>query len=358
MLIVRAPVRISLAGGGTDFPAYYERHEGFVVSTSINKYFYVFVNLDPERPRSVQVGSSDYRTFFRHRAGAVPLWDGDFGLVEAALDEFDIEGGVSLFLASEVPPGTGLGSSSSVAVALVKALATLKHWQLDSEELAKYACKLELEKLHSPIGKQDQYAAAYGGLNAMTFTAEGVQVEALPIATEVRERLERNLLLFFTGSTRRARTILGEQQQATANNRGQTVPRLHAIKAAAYETRHCLMRGDLRRYGEILAESWEQKKQLAPGVTNQRIDGLYAKALQHGAVGGKLAGAGGGGFLMLYCDEAHQANVIDALEGAGLRRMDYRFDHGGAQVLVNALARPVMGYAHAERLANLVAAAD
>ena len=343
LLIVRAPVRVSLAGGGTDLPAYYERHGGLVVSTSINKYFYVFISHNPGSPHSVQVGSSDYRTFHRHRAGEPPLWDGDFGLVKAALHDFGVEGGLALFLASEVPPGTGLGSSSTVAVALGKALSTLRGRPLGRAQLAEWACALEIGKLRSPIGKQDQYAAAYGGLNALTFAAEGVAVEPVRIAPEVLALLERNLLLFFTGATRSANAILRHQTKASADDRGEAVAALHAIKEAARETRRCLERGDLRAYADILAESWEQKKRLAAGISNSRVDELYELARRHGALGGKLAGAGGGGFLMLYCEQEHQPAVTGALERAGLYRMDYHFDRGGAQVLTNALAGPLLG---------------
>ncbi|MBX5489784.1 MAG: GHMP kinase [Chloroflexi bacterium] len=338
MLIVRAPVRISLAGGGTDLPAYYERHGGLVVSTTIDKYFYVFVTRS--EPDDVQISSSDYRLFSRHRHGMPPLWDGDLGLVKAALHEFGCFTGLSLFLASEVPPGTGLGSSSTVAVALVKALSTLRGLTLSPAEVAHLACVLELERLRSPIGKQDQYAAAFGGLNAITFTREAVLVEPLRVAPETIARLQACLLLFFTGAARSANSILREQRQASTDDQGAAVAALHRIKEAAHETLRCLQRGDVRYYAEILAESWEQKKRLAAGISNAKIDELYELARRHGAVGGKLAGAGGGGFLMLYCEPTHQAAVTDALERAGLFRMTYRFERGGAQVLVNAMARP------------------
>jgi D-glycero-alpha-D-manno-heptose-7-phosphate kinase len=335
--MVRAPVRISLAGGGTDLPAYYERHGGFVISTTIDKYFYLFVNRSSSD--GIQISSSDYRAFSRHRAGEPPLWDGDLGLVKAALYDFGIEHGISLFLASEVPPGTGLGSSSTVAVALVKALATLSGLDLAPDEIAARACRLELEELRAPIGKQDQYAAAFGGLNAITFTPDGVHSERLQLSARTRERLQKNLLLFFTGATRSANDILRHQQRATTNEAGEAVAALHKIKQAAYETRRCLERGDLRGFGEILGATWEQKKRLAPGVSNPRIDELYELARRHGALGGKLAGAGGGGFLMLYCDEPHQAAVSEALEAAGLYCMDYHFEEGGAQVIMNTLPR-------------------
>jgi D-glycero-alpha-D-manno-heptose-7-phosphate kinase len=336
MLIARAPVRLSLAGGGTDLPAYYERHGGMVVSTSLDKYFYVFVNLNS--PDGIQISSSDYRVFYRHRAGEPLLWDDDLGLVKAVLHEFGFDSSLSLFLASQVPPGTGLGSSSTVAVALVKALATVSGKSLSPADVAAIACDIELRKLGSPIGKQDQFAAAYGGLNAITFHRDGtVEVCPLAIAASTRAKLQRRMMLFFTGSTRMANAVLRHQQRASTDDRGSTVAALHAIKDGAIRTKLALERGDLRAFAEILADSWEQKKRLAPGVTNERIDELYELARRHGALGGKIAGAGGGGFLVLYCEEQHQSGVSDALEQAGLYRMDARFSHVGAQVLMNAM---------------------
>jgi D-glycero-alpha-D-manno-heptose-7-phosphate kinase len=307
------------------------------VSTTIDKYFYVFVSLNS--PDSVQISSSDYRALYRHQAGQPPLWEGDLALVRAALHEFGFEGGLSLFLASEVPPGSGLGSSSAVAVALVKTLATLGGLSFTLAELSERACTLELERLGSPIGKQDQYAAAFGGLNAITFTRSGVVVEPLAVSVDTRERLHRNLLLFFTGATRSANSILHHQQRASADNQSEPVAALHAIKAMAGQTRRCLEKGDTRGFGEILAESWNHKKRLAPDISNPRIDEFYELARRHGALGGKLTGAGGGGFLVLYCEEPCQAPVSQALERAGLYRMDYQFEQAGAQVLVNAFPR-------------------
>jgi D-glycero-alpha-D-manno-heptose-7-phosphate kinase len=353
MLIARAPVRISFAGGGTDLPAYYERHDGFVVSTSIDKYFYVHVNL--KTANSVQISSSDYRAFHRVQRGEPPLWDGDMGLVKAVLHEFGLDGGISLFLASEVPPGTGLGSSSTVAVALIKALSTLAGLSLTSAQIAERACNVELVKLRSPIGKQDQYAAAYGGMNAITFTRDGVTVEPVAISGQDRDLLQRRIMLFFTGGTRSANAILRQQSSNSANDAGDAVAALHAIKAAAYDVRRCLEAGRLDDFGEILAETWEQKKRLAAGVSNPHIDELYDLARRHGVIGGKLAGAGGGGFLLLYCHEEHQAAVTDALEKAGLHRMELCFDVGGPQILMNAFPRTAWRWA-AQRAEEAVSA--
>jgi D-glycero-alpha-D-manno-heptose-7-phosphate kinase len=191
----------------------------------------------------------------------------------------------------------------------------------------------------------------------MTFDAGGVSVDPVRVSVETRQRLEDRLLLFFTGATRSANTILREQQRASADQQADAVAALHAIKDAARETRRCLERGDLSRFGDILADSWEQKKRLAAGISNARVDELYDLARRRGARGGKLAGAGGGGFLMLYCEERCQVAVTQALESAGLYRMDYRFENGGAQVLMNALARPALWGSWANGVASDLAPA-
>ncbi len=352
MLVVRSPMRVSLGGGGTDLPAYYQRHGGWVVSTTINKYVYIITTLNGQD--SVEVSSSDYRAFFSHRPGQQLLWEGDLALPKAMLHQFGIERGVHIFVASEVPPGTGLGSSSAVAVGLAKALSTLTGANLSRAELAEVACHVEMEKLGFPIGKQDQYAAAFGGVNWIRFERQSVSVEPLRIAPEVRERLERHLMLFFTGSARNSASILEEQTRATEQDDSATVASLHAIKRAAEETRKCLEKGDLRTLAGLLHKSWEEKKRLAKGISNPRIDECYSLALKAGALGGKLTGAGGGGFLMLYCEPDRQAAVREVLEARGLKQMGIHFDQGGATVLVNTLphswrfGKPDLGFLRRE----------
>ena len=334
MLIARAPVRISLAGGGTDLPAYYEQYGGCVVSTTINKYFYVFLNVCQDD--DLQITSSDYRTFYRHEGNGPLLWDGDLGLPKAILHHFGIERGLTMFLASEIPPGTGLGSSSSVAVAIIKAISTACGLPLSKQELAELACTIEIEKLGQPIGKQDQYAAAFGGLNFITFTRDGVTVEPLRVSHETWHRLQENLLLFFTGSARGAANILSQQKKATQHKDPQVIQALHHVKEMAIQVKECFERGDLQRFGQLLHENWMQKKRFAKGVSNPFIDRCYDLALEHGALGGKITGAGGGGFLMLYCEPEHQPAVTQALEVEGLKRMSFRFETTGARVLMNA----------------------
>jgi D-glycero-alpha-D-manno-heptose-7-phosphate kinase len=334
MLIARAPVRISLAGGGTDLSAYYEQFGGLVVGTAIAKYFYAFIEVSG-RP-GVQISSADYGTFYHHAEGQQMAWDGDLSLPRAVLHHHGVTSGVDLFLASEIPPGTGLGSSSAATVALVKGLRTLQSKTPSKQELAEEACAVEIEKLAMPIGKQDQYFAAFGGLNAISFSAEGTTVRPLRVTEETRRALEGNLLLFFTGSAHNSSHILSEQREATSQRQGVVVEALHQIKRLAQQTIIALEEGQPDQVGEMLHENWLYKKQLASGITNSSIDESYEIARFHGALGGKITGAGGGGFLMLYCPPGRQSAVTAALEARGLRRMDYFFDSGGARVLVNS----------------------
>lgn len=333
MLIARAPVRISLAGGGTDLASYYERYGGFIISAAIAKYFYAFVEVT-RRPE-LQISSSDYHAYFRLPAGHPLEWEGDLRLPRAILHHFGITDGVEIFLASEIPPGTGLGSSSTVTVTIVKALTTLLGRSLTHYELAEEACAIEIGKLGMPIGKQDQYAAAFGGLNAITFTKERAIVEPLTVTPHVRERLMRSLMLFFTGASHNSATILAQQQRSSQQDHGVVLDSLHGIKQLAIRARAAIEGGTPDYLGELLHENWERKKRLASGISNAFIDEMYSLARVNGATGGKITGAGGGGFLMLYCPEERQDAVTSALEARGLVRMDFHLDNGGARVLVN-----------------------
>lgn len=336
MLIVRTPVRISLAGGGTDLAAYYRRHPGLVVSATIDKYFYVFVTRTGEP--GVQLASSDFRTFSRHRRGEPVLWDSDLALPRTVLRHFGVESGIHVFLASEVPPGTGLGSSSAVAVGLIKALATFSGRVLSRAEIAAMACHVEIDLLGAPIGRQDQYAAAFGGLNAITFTPTETHVEPIHLALPVLQELEASLALYFTGSSRRASEILQEQQRRTEHDPA-AIAALDTMRDHAEQMRVALQAGSVVEVGRLLHDSWMLKRGLARNVTTSRIDTAYHLARRHGALGGKIAGAGGGGFLLLFCEPGARPAVDSALVGLGLYRMDFRFETGGARVLVNAMPR-------------------
>ncbi|MGQ9675062.1 MAG: GHMP family kinase ATP-binding protein [Chloroflexota bacterium] len=297
------------------------------MSTTIDKYVYVHVS--PNGLGDAQITSADYQTFYRHHCGTPMSWDGDLSLPRAVLHEFGVERGVSIFVASEVPPGTGLGSSSAVAVALVKAVGTHLGRSQSPREVAEVACRIELGKLKAPIGKQDQFAAAFGGLNAIMFEREGVLVQPLSLSADLIECLERRLLLFFTRTARDSADILREQQRASSQGRPQTVDGLHRIKAAAMECRKCLEAGRLDDLGALLDAGWREKRRLVAGITNPWIDEIYEKAIKSGAIGGKITGAGGGGFLLLYCHEKRQEALTEALEKLGLRRMDFHFEKYG-----------------------------
>lgn len=334
MLIARAPVRVSFFGGGTDLPAYYLQHGGAVLSTTIDKYVYVIVSVN--RDHGLQITSSDYNTFYRHPAGEPLLWDGDLSLPRAVLHHLGIEHGLTVFLASEVPPGTGLGSSGSVTVALVKVIAAACALRLSPRQIAAMACDIEIGKLGKPIGVQDQYAAAFGGLNWMTFSADGVTVAPVAVARPTLERLQTNLLLAFIGTARDSATILSEQSRSSRAGEPEVIAALRGVQELAQEGRTCLERGELDRFGMLLDLAWQHKRHFARGITNERIEHAYELARRHGALGGKIAGAGGGGFLMLYCDDGAAAQVQAALAKEGLPCMDYSFESDGARVIFNA----------------------
>ena len=333
MLIARAPMRISLAGGGTDLEAYYGIYGGLVISTAINKYFYAILTTDESD--ELQVISADYRSLFRHSAYNDLFWNGDLALPKAILHHFGIRRGLNLFVASEVPPGTGLGSSSAAAVTMVRAISTLVEQPMTRQQVAELASFIEINKMGMPIGKQDQYASAFGGLNKITFDSQGVTVEPLNIAPDVRQTLGSRLMLFFTGSSRESTSILKHQQKSTEDQDGAVLQALHNIKQVAIEVQACLEQGDLDEFARLLDYSWQEKRRLAPGLSTGFIDECYNLALQNGASAGKITGAGGGGFLMLYCHERAQDVVTRALEDCGLKRMNFRFDQQGATVVLN-----------------------
>lgn len=335
MLIVRAPTRISLVGGGTDLEAYYATHGGLVVSAAINRYCYVVVQADDND--RVEIVASNYHNLAVEPSVNSLAWNGSLALPRAAVKHFRLRRGIRINFGSEVPPGTGLGSSSSLAVALVQALSALLGESLGRAEIAEIASDLEINRLGMPIGRQDQYIAAFGGLNAISFSARGVEVEPIELTAAHRRRLERSLMLFFTGSSRHSSEILKHQYRRTVHAVPEVIESLDTIKALAAETRLALERGEIDSLGEILDRAWQKKRTLAPSITNAFIDECYALARSRGALGGKITGAGGGGFLMFYCPRRYQPAVRAALTARGLTPMDFRFDGSGVQVLLNAL---------------------
>jgi len=329
LLIARAPVRISFAGGGTDLPAYYTRYGGQVLSVTLNRYVYTILS---PAPRAAHLISANYSLFHQYAPDRDALWDGNLSLPRAILEAFGSPPGIDVFIAAQVPPGTGLGSSGSLAVSMIAALAAWSGWALSRAEIAELACQIEIERLGMPVGKQDQYAAAFGGLNRIRFEAGRVTVERIPIAPEIRQALERRLRLFYTGQARPSSTILKTQQRATAEEDPQVLRRLHLLKAMVEEMEERLTMGDLDGFGRLLHEAWTLKRGLAPSISSDFIDRCYAAAREAGAIGGKITGAGGGGFLLLYCPEHAIEPVTQAMTGMGLKPMDVAFEEDGVQV--------------------------
>jgi D-glycero-alpha-D-manno-heptose-7-phosphate kinase len=254
----------------------------------------------------------------------------------AVLKEVGCDISVDLFLASEIPPGTGLGSSASVCVNILKTLTNYVQEPLSKYELAERSFSIARHILGRHVGKQDEYAAAFGGLNYISFHQDGsTKVESVDLDAVISRELHSNLMLFFTGSAHHSWTILREQENSARVRSGSTVTALHEVKALGIEMRKVLERGELRRFGELLHEGWLAKQRVSNKISTPRIDMLYALAREHGAIGGKITGAGGGGFLLLYCESDHQQAVRQALSKEGIQEMAFDFDMQGAQVIVN-----------------------
>jgi D-glycero-alpha-D-manno-heptose-7-phosphate kinase len=328
-------VRISFGGGGTDLPAYYEQFGGAVLSATINKYFYTI--LGKRTDGRVQVISSDLRVFETwHDISTRDIEGSALEIPLAVLKEVNCDIAVDLFLASEIPPGTGLGSSASVCVNILKTLTTYIQRPLSKYELAEKAFYIARNILGKQVGKQDEYAAAFGGLNYISFEPDGkAVVEPVELEPALIRELESNLMLFFTGAARNSWAILKEQETSTRQHSGATVEALHEVKALASAMRDALQRGELHQFGKLLHEGWQAKRRVSSRISTPRIDELYTLAIQHGAFGGKITGAGGGGFLLLYCETEHQPAVREAMLTAGVQEMAFGFDTQGAQVIVN-----------------------
>jgi len=335
VLIARSPVRISFAGGGTDLPSYYERFGGGVLSAAINKYFYTI--LGSRSDGRVQIISSDLRVFENcQNIKHLPAQNSELEIPLAVLREMGSELSVDLFLASEIPPGTGLGSSASVCVNIIQALTNYLHKPLSKYDLAEQAFYVARNVLGRHVGKQDEYAAAFGGLNYISFLPDGsARVEPVDLDNVILQEFQSNLMLFFTGSSHHSWTILRDQENSTRAQSSSTLDALSEIKALGVRMREALQRARLQVVGELLHEAWEAKRRVSKNISTPRIDQLYAIAREHGATGGKITGAGGGGFLLLYCEKPCQQTVREALSRQGAYEMAFGFDMQGAQIIVN-----------------------
>ncbi len=326
MIIARSPLRVTLGGGGTDLPSYYEKFGGFLIAAAIDKY--VYITLHDTFVSDLIVKYSELErvpdaTTLKH-----PILREAFALVGMA--------GHALELTSmaDIPAGTGLGSSGSFTTALLKALHAHKKNLVHPAELAAQACEVELDRLKAPIGKQDQYIAAYGGVTCFNFLPDG-KVEAWPlkISDETRDNLEDNLLLFFTGYSRSASTILKEQDQKSKQADAAMIENLHFVKELGLQSQRALESGNLREFARLMDVHWQRKKQRSGGMTNPKINEWYDRAMASGALGGKLIGAGGGGFLMFYAED--KVKLRQAMREAGLKEVRFRFDFEGTKLLIS-----------------------
>ena len=327
MIVTRTPMRITLGGGGTDLPSYYSRFGCTMVSAAIDKYMFITVN------RRV----CDDLLMIKY--SRVEIVDGVskiiHPLVREALVRVGIDKAVGITSMADAPAGTGLGSSSVFLIGLLNALHALKGEQIPRHELAEEACRIEIDILKKPIGKQDQYIAAFGGITILEIDRNGeVSVRPARISYEAIREFEHSILIFYTGIKREELDILQEQDSATKKEDNKTLDNLHRIRDLGLRSIEALENENLRLFGELLEVHWKTKRRQSSGISNRRIDRWYEIAKKNGAVGGKIMGAGGGGFFMFYCDR-NRSKLRKALQGAGLREIPYKFDMEGTKVLVN-----------------------
>ncbi len=328
MILARAPFRISLGGGGTDLPSYYSLYGGFILSAAINKYLYVYVN----RPAADDLIRVKYSSYEQVTSPDEVQHD----LIRPALQWLNFNGSLEIVSMADVPAGTGLGSSGTYLVAVLTALFELKREKVRHQVLAEHACHIEMNLAGHPVGKHDHYLAAFGGITCLDIDTDGqVQVSPLDVSITTLEEFRSNVLLFYTGVARSSREILEEQNQDTLGGRDTVVDSLHRTKDLGYRIKEALEQGDLERFGLLLAEHWENKKRRSEKISDRDIDRWYGIARENGALGGKIMGAGGGGFFMFYCPNSHKLRLREALGSEGLREMPYDFDFEGAKVLVN-----------------------
>ena len=321
MIVVQTPLRVSFLGGGTDFDNFYIHHGGAVLSTAIDKFIFVVIkerfddNIHVNYTKKEVVDQVDQ---LKHE------------LVRESMRLTGVVKGIDISTFADIPAeGTGLGSSSSITVGLLQALFTYQGQTVSTKTLAEEACHIEIEIVGKPIGRQDQYIAAYGNMQLITFSKDGIEIEKVGLSPEEKQRLNDNLLLFYTGITRKSSEILSEQKA----NIGKNIELLHEIHKLVYKARDAILESEFDAFGEVLHKGWELKKQLASNISNSTIDEIYDVARRVGAIGGKVTGAGGGGFLLLYCPKDRQDDVTIALKG--LRRLPFRFEQDGSKVIFN-----------------------
>lgn len=325
MIIARSPLRISLGGGGTDLPSYYEKQEGFLISAAIDKYVYIVMHDTFDRETLLK-----YSRFEK----VEKLDDIVHPIFREALKllKFRDDCGLEICSMADIPAGTGLGSSSTFTTALLRALHAQKGDIVSTRTIAEEACEIEMNRLKEPIGKQDQYISAYGGITTMSIKKDGyVWVDPLNISQETYYNLEDNLILYFTGFLHTAGNILKEQDDRSKQSDEDMIKNLDYVKQMGLDSRAAFEKGDLHKFADIMNTHWEYKKKRSNSMSNPQIDEWYDHARKHGAMGGKMIGAGGGGFLMFYSED--KVRLREAMEGTGMKEVRFRFEKEGAKVI-------------------------
>ncbi|HRE40701.1 MAG TPA: galactokinase [Ignavibacteria bacterium] len=334
MITVRAPFRLPLGGGGTDLPSYYHKNDGFLITAAINKYMFMNINV-PAIVNKIKIQYSKVESVDLHEIEKI-----EHEIVRESLKYLKIKTPVEIGSMADLSAGTGMGSSSSYTVALLKGLNAMLKRDISTHELAEEACKVEIDLIGKPIGKQDQYASAYGGLIQLDIDRLGnVKVTPLNLDTEVIYELENRLLMFYTGLERDANSILGEQSEkiklAKINVKNTALDYMDTIKSIGYKIKEALKDEDIDAFGKLMHEHWLTKKSVSDKMSNPDIDKWYELAMTNGAIGGKIMGAGGGGFFLFCVENGKRKHLRKTMENSGLKYMDFKFDWEGAKVLVN-----------------------
>lgn len=336
MIITRTPFRITLGGGGTDLPSYYSEFGGFVFSITIDKYMYINLNT-PIVDDLIRIKYSKYE-----EVGDVE--EVQHELAREALKLMGIKNSVEIQSMADIPAGTGLGSSGCYLAGLLNALHCYKNVPASQQELAEEACFIEINVLKHPVGKQDQYTAAFGGFTILNIGKTGiVKVDRPKISEDTIDELESALMIYYTHTSRSTVEILKEQSKAVQDDKSAThkevLDSLHQIKEIGYKTLDSICSGNLDEFGKLMDAHWRAKKKLSKKVTNSGIDDLYELGIANGALGGKILGAGGGGFMLFYCPKEQQSSLTNAMTNVGMRRMRFKFDFDGSKIMVNVFNR-------------------
>jgi len=327
MIVSRTPFRITLGGGGTDLPSYYENHGGFIFSFCLSKYMYVCLN----RP------SADNLIRLKYSKSEIveSIEELEHDIAKACLQRVGVNSKIEIASLSDIPAGSGLGSSSTYTVGLLNALYSSQGMYKSLEFLADEACTIEMDILKKPMGKQDQYLAALGGFVRLDIDKKGVvKPTKIELEKSIINDLNRNLLIFYTGQQRKNNKILNEQDNSTKKNNEEVLNSLHYIKESGYIILDIVQSGKLDDLGAMFRDHWEMKKKLSSGVTNDTIDSIYDAAMKNGALGGKISGAGGGGFFTFYCNKDHNL-LRSAMASKGLKELNYSFDLDGSKIISN-----------------------